>query len=157
MRSCFFLGCLAVLLATAGCESMDTVPTRVRERFEAPQPQVRTYEVNARTVFNAAVVAARRIDFRVLRSGAAQGTITAISRIQPGGSFGTGRQYAIDVHVRAVEPDRTEVAVVLREQEESTSFAGATDIPVREHGLYGSYFDAIARELASVAPAASRK
>jgi hypothetical protein len=156
MRSCLFLGFAAVLLATIGCESVDTVPTRVRERFEPPRPQVRTFEVNSRAVFGAAVVAFRRIDFRVVRSGAAQGTISALSRIQPGGSFGTGRQYAMDVHVRAVEPDRTEVSVLLREQEESTSFAGATDLPVREHGLYGSYFDAIARELASV-PAGPRK
>lgn len=153
MRSCFLLGFAAVVLATAGCDSLDSVPTRVRERFEAPQPQVRTYEANSRTVFDAAVAAVRRIDFRVLRSGAAQGTIHAISRIQPGDSFGTGRQYSLDVRIREIDPDRTEVSVVLREQEESTSFAGATDLPVREHGLYGSYYEAIARELAAPAPA----
>lgn len=143
MRSLLVAACLTVLLGFTGCESAD-MPSRVRERFQAPQPQVRTYEMGQREVFDATVAALKQMDFKVVRARAAQGTVQALSRIQPGDAFGTGRQYAFEVEVHSVEPNRTQVSVVLREQEESASFAGATDIPVRTHGLYDSLFSRIA-------------
>lgn len=148
MRLRLIVGLLFALAGLTGCESFHDVPTRVRQRFEPAQPQVRNYEAAPRAVFDAAQRAMKRIDFRVVRAGAAQGTLSSISRIQPGGSFGTGRQYAMEVKLRELEPKLTEVAVVLREQEESNSFAGATDIALRDHGLYTSFFEAVAQELA---------
>ncbi len=144
----FLLGVCTLVLA--GC---DSVPAHVRQRFAAPEPQVRTYESAERAVFDAAQVALRRMDFQVSRAGAAQGIINAISRIQPGATFGTGRQYTFEIRLRESEPQRTQVSVVLREQEESTSFAGATDIPLRQHALYDSFFSGVTQVLTERAKA----
>ncbi len=145
MRSLFAAALALFALTFTGCGSM---PSRVRERFQAAQPQIRSFDADQRRVFDAAKLAMQQIDFRVTRSGAAQGVINGLSRIDAGESFGKARQYAMDVRLTSVEPGRTDVAVVLREQEESSSFAGATDIPLRAHGLYDSFFAALEHALA---------
>lgn len=139
---------LALLVAVlgfgfAGCDSTDSLPSRVMERFEAPRPKVRVYEGEQRVVFDAAVGAMKNIGFTVSRSRAAQGLIKAHSPLHPGSGFGVAKQHTFEIHVDSFEPGKTQVSVLLREQEESESFAGATDIPLKEHGLYGSYFAAL--------------
>jgi len=88
------------LIAGAGCDSM---PTGVRERFETPQPKTRVFQAEPRAVFEAAQAAMRDIDFQVSRAALAQGIVNGNSRILPGASFGTGRQYAMDVRFHALE------------------------------------------------------
>jgi hypothetical protein len=143
MRRTAFTFLFAVLFL-AGCDSM---PEGVRQRFEAPQPQVRVYPASQQTVFEAAQHAVRQIGFRTTRTGAAQGIINAISDIQPANALGEARQYSLEVRLNSQDTGHTEVAVVLREQQESASFAGATDIPLRQHGLYESYFAALETDL----------
>jgi len=77
----------------------------------------------------------------------AQGIINAHSRLQPAGTFGKAHQYTMEVRLQSLDPGKTDVSVVLREQEESTSFAGATDLVLREHALYQSFFAAVERAL----------
>jgi hypothetical protein len=134
-------------LVFVGCESGNTMPGRIRERFEAPQAKIKVFEAERPAVFDAALEAVHQLDFQVSRSGMAQGIINAHSRLQAGGSFGKARQYTMEVRLNSFEPGKTEVGVVLREQEESSSFAGATDIPIREHALYNSFFAALERVL----------
>jgi len=144
MRFFLFITLISLGLALNGCDSM---PARVRERFEPAQPKNKVFNADARAVFAAAQAALKAIDFQVTRAGFAQGIVAGISRIESGESFGKGRQFALDVRIRSIEPAQTEVAVVLREQEESASFSGATDIPLREHALYEAYFSALDRAL----------
>lgn len=146
MRHLVF-GFLSAILLLSGCDSM---PDGMRQRV-APQPQVRVYEADSHIVFDAAVRGAKQLGLKVTRSGAAQGIVRAISEIQPANALGEARQYSLEAKLQPLESGRTEVAVIVREQQESSSFAGATDIPLRQHGLYDSYFAAIAASLASTA------
>lgn len=141
---------VSVLLMVSGCDSM---PDRVRDRFAAPQPQIRVFNADQRTVYEAAQRAVRSIGFHITRHGEAKGLINAMSEIQPANALGEARQYALEVKLQSYESGRTEVAVVFREQQESSSFAGATDLPLRDHGLYDSYFNALEAGLPVKAPA----
>lgn len=143
MRTSLALLVAILCFGFAGCDSTDSLPSRVMERFEAPRPKVRVYQGEQRVVFAAAVNATKNVGFVVSRSRAAQGLIRAHSPLHPGNGFGVAKQHSFEIHVDSFEPGRTEVSVLLREQEESESFAGATDIPLREHGLYESYFAAL--------------
>lgn len=136
-----------VAVMGAGCDSVGSFPGRVQERFEAPQPKQRLYTAEQKAVFEAAQRAMRRIDFVVSRAGAAAGVIKAHSPLRTTNAFGKARQYSFEVHVQTFGPGETQVSAVLREQEESESFAGATDIPLREHGLYESFFGELEKEL----------
>lgn len=147
MRAAVILLGAIVLLINSGCESTESMPQRMRERFAAPEPKTRIFDADARAVFEAAQLAVRRLDFQVSRAAFAQGIVKGYSRLQPGDTFGKARQYAIDIHLTPLDEKRIEVAVVLREQAESASFAGATDIPLREHALYDSYFAAFEQAL----------
>lgn len=119
----------------------------MRERFEAPQPKIREYQAEQPEVFEAARRAMKRIDFTVSRAGAAQGIIRAHSGLRTTEAFGIARQNSLEVKIDSFTPGVTQVAVVVRQQEESEAFRGATDLAVREHGLYESYFAALEAEL----------
>jgi hypothetical protein len=149
MRFVSFLLLASTLVFSAGCGSTDAMPARMRDRFNPPEPKVQVFEADQKAVFEAAQVALKQMDFQISRAGLAQGIINSHSRIQPGDSFGKARQYVMEVRLHSYDPGKTEVAVSLREQEESTSFAGATDIPVREHGLYSSFFEGLSQALKS--------
>jgi len=155
MRRLFIVSIALGALALAGCESGDSLPTRIRERFEPVQPKIRVFDADQRTVFDAAQVAMRRIDFQVSRARAVEGVVSGHSGLRSGESFGTAQQFSLEVHLQSVEPGKTEVSVVLREQEESSSFAGATDIPVREHGLYDAFFGQLEQVLREKNPTAA--
>jgi len=132
----------------SGCGTgRDAMPARMRERFEPAQPKVQVFVAERPAVFETALSAMRQLDFTVSRSRMAQGIIHAHSRLHGTGAFGKARQYTFEVRLYSYEPGKTEVSVILREQEESASFAGATDLVLREHGLYGSFFDAVQRAL----------
>ena len=162
-RVAFFLGCAlaAAALGLAGCESGETLTEHISQRI-APQPKVQTFEGEQRAVFEAAVAAVKSIDFRVTKAGAAQGLIQGISDVQGSDTVNAARQYTIEVRVRSYEAKSTEVSVLLRIQEESAAFSGATDLPLKDHRLYDSYFEAIQQALQGsakpgVSPADSAK
>jgi hypothetical protein len=157
MRTSLLIMFASSVLALVGCEASSPLSTRVRERFNAPQPKTQVFAADPRAVFEAAQAAMRQLDFQVSRAGVAQGILNGHSRLMPGDSFGKARQYVMEVRLHSYEPGKTEVSAILREQEESSSFAGATDIPLREHGLYGSFFAGVEqalREKAGSAPPA---
>ena len=134
-------------LLLAGCESSGSMSTRMRDRFQAPEPKVQVFEAGREEVFEAARAAMRRLDFQISKAGVAQGILNAHSRLHASDSFGKARQFGMEVRFHSYEPGKTEVAVVLREQEESASFAGATNLVLREHALYGSFFSALEEAL----------
>lgn len=141
MRKALLFVASAIALLLAGCESSGDMSSRLRDRFSAPAPQKRVFEVEQRTVFFATQEALKRMDYRLTRTAAARGLVRAVSAIQPGDSLRDARQYEFDITVTDLADQRTEVAVVLHEQQESASFSGATDVPLRQHGLYDSFFE----------------
>ena len=135
---------LALAFLFTGC---DSVSSRISERFEGVPPKTRSYPVGQKIVFEAAQQAVRRIDFQLSRTAVAQGIVDGISRIQPGDAFSEARQHSIEVRLHSFEAESTQVEVLVREQQESAAFAGATNIPLREHGLYDAYFAALEQVL----------
>jgi hypothetical protein len=155
MRRLLLITLASSALAFAGCESSSQMHAHVRERFNAPQPKTQVFSADPRAVFEAAQIAMKQLDFQVSRAALAQGIVNGHSRLQPGDSFGKARQYVMEVRFHSYEPGKTDVSAVLREQEESSSFAGATDLPLREHGLYGSFFAGVERALKEKAGSAT--
>ena len=147
VRTLAFFMLVAGALLLAGCESSGSMSTRMRDRFQAPEPKVQVFEAGREEVFEAARAAMRQLDFQISKAGVAQGILNAHSRLHASDSFGKARQFGMEVRFHSYEPEKTEVAVVLREQEESASFAGATNLVLREHALYGSFFSALEEAL----------
>ncbi len=150
------LATLALAFFFSGC---DTVSSRISERFETVPPKTRTYQVDQKAVFEAAQTAMRRIDFQLTRTARAQGIVEGLSRIVAGNALSDARQHTIEVHLRSEEAGITYVDVLVHEQQESADFAGATNIALREHGLYASYFAALEQALREMGalPAAPAK
>lgn len=139
--------CLFLLLACAvltGCESMSE---RMQERFTAVPPKVQVFEAGKKEVFFAGKLAAQQIGFTLERSSESSGKISAFSRIRPGDSVRAAQQFTIDVQLTAITDTTTEVAVRLSELNEGDLRLGGGEVPLREHGLYSSYFDALQRAL----------
>jgi len=137
---------LGLVLGVAGCESGDAISEHISERI-APQPKTQTFDGDQRVVFDAAVAAVKAIDFRVTKAGAAQGLVQGISDIMGANTAGGARQFTIEVRVRSYDAKTSEVAVLLRIQEESQAFSGATDLPLKDHALYESFFEALQQAL----------
>ena len=143
------LVCATLLLA--GCDSLSS---RVHERFATVPPQTRVFEASPRAVFEAGQLAMKRLDFVLTRTAFAQGIITGFSRIQTSDSFRDSRQFKLEMRLHEAGPGRTEVAVLLHEQESTAGRGLGIDTILREHGLYGSYFDALEQALKEkIAPA----
>ena len=136
---------LTLPVAFAACDSIEAPPSW-QERF-SPEPQVRTYAGNQPAVFEAARAALRTIDFTITRSRATQGLLEGHSALHAGSAFEGAQQFFMSVKVReSDEPGKIDVSVLLREQEEN-SVAGATEVPVAQHGLYDSFFAALEQRL----------
>ena len=139
-----------------GCDSIEPIPSW-QDRF-APEPQMQVFAGDQQTVFNAARAALDQIDFTVTRARMNQGVLEAHSGLHAGDTFGRAQQYTMSIKIRpADEPGKTEVAVRLRQQEESSSFAGATDRPIAHHGLYDSFFSALKESLSAPSEAKGKQ
>lgn len=143
MRSLLF-ATLSLSFLLAGC---DSVSERISQRYETVPPKSRHYQADQKVVFEAAQIAVRQIDFQLTRTAVAQGIVDGISRIQTGDSFSDARQHSIEIRLRTYDVGATLVEVLVKEQQESANFKGATEIVLREHGLYDSYFAALEQAL----------
>ena len=138
------LGCA---LFFAGCEA---IPSRVQDRFSTIPPKTQVVAGAQRDVFYAAQGALKRMDFQVSRAAEAQGIVNGFSRIRSGDGLRESRQYSFEIRLHGLGPVETEVAVLLREQIEGgvSSGIGATDQPLRQHGLYDAFFATLKKTLA---------
>ncbi len=134
---------MLVLVGSLGLAGCDSMPTRVSERFAAPQPKLQVFQGSANATFAATQAALRRLDFTVTTSALAQGKIEARSRIIPGDSLGGARQYTFSLQLSGAAEGPTEVAAVLKEGTEGDFRAGPTAAALREHGLYSALFAGI--------------
>lgn len=149
----FLLPALLVVLL-AGCESV-SFKDRLRERFSAAQPQVETYDAEARDVYYAAQVAFKRLDYTLVSSDVGALSIEAASRIDRSVVFRDSRQLIAWVEIASVGPAKSEVSLRLREQLEGDNLGGPSEIALREHGFYQTYFAVLKQVLEERASEAS--
>jgi len=146
---------IAVVALVAGCDSMSS---RMQERFAPASPKAQVVSAAEAAVFGAAQATLKQLDFQVSRTAQAQGIVNGFSRIHAGDSPRENRQLSIEIRLHAMGPAQTEVEVWLREQVEGglAGSNGATDQPLREHGLYDVFFATLQKTLANP-PAAPTK
>lgn len=138
------LSLLGVCVVLTGCES---VPERMRERFTTVPAKTRVFTADKKMTYYAGQLAAKQTGFTLRRSSESDGTISAYSRIRPGDSVRAAQQFAMEIELREVTDTTTEVAMRLSELNEGQLSTGGGEVPLREHGLYSSYFDALERIL----------
>lgn len=136
----------------SGCETT-SFKDRLRERFSAAQPQVETCEAEARDVYYAAQVAFKRLDYTLLSSDVGALSIEAASRIDRSVVFRDSRQLIAWVEIASVGPAKSEVSLRLREQLEGDGLGGPSEIALREHGFYQTYFSVLKQVLEGKAAA----
>ena len=128
---------LIFALLLAGCESM---PQNMRERFSPVPPKVATFEADARTTFFAAQLAFKRLDFNLTRTALGGHRIEAASRINTSAAFQDSRQLLAYVSIEDVGTSQCEVSLRLIEAIEGRGLGGASELALREHGFYETYF-----------------
>ncbi len=138
MRRLAFALSFSVMLL-AGCES-ESFSDRLRNRFTAVPPKVQVFDGDTRTVYFAAQLAFKRLDYNLLRSSVADLRIEAASRINTSVAFRDSRQLIALIEIAQVGPTQSEVSMRLTEQMEGQGLGGANELPLREHGFYGTYF-----------------
>ena len=141
------LACLFGLLLFTGCEA---VADRMQERFAAVPPKTKVIAGSSREVFYAAQGTLKKMDFQLSRTAEAQGIVNAFSRIRAGDGPREARQYTLEIRLTGLGPAETEVSVLVREQVEGvlSAGAGATNTPLRDHGLYDVFYSALRKTLA---------
>ena len=151
----FLLRILPLLgvLVFAGCETV-SFSDRVRNRFAAVPPQVQVFDGDTRTVYFAAQLAFKKLDYNLLRSSVADLRVEAASRINTSVAFRDSRQLIALVEIAQVGPNQSEVSLRLTEQMEGQGLGGANELPLREHGFYGTYFAVLEQVLREQADAA---
>ena len=147
MRLLCFVTCMLGLACFAGCEA---VADRMQDRFAKVSPKTKVIPSASREVFYAAQGVLKQMDFSFSRTAEAQGVINAFSRIRAGDGPREARQYSFEIRLIPLGPTETELAVLLREQVEGvlSSGAGATDTPLRDHGLYETFYATLRKTLA---------
>lgn len=159
MKSVFRLTALVVIaFSFTACES---VSSRVQSRFEKVDPHTQVFAGTQREVFYATQGVLKGMDFQVSRTGEAQGIVNAFSRIRAGDGPREARQYTLEVRINNFGPTETQVALLVREQIEGglSGTVGATDQPLKQHGLYEVFYANLKQALAakSFPPPAEKK
>lgn len=125
------------VLLLAGCEN---VSDNVRDRFSPVPPKVRQFEGDLRTVFTAAQLAFKRLDFVLTDSSGAPSRLEASSPIDTNDALGDARQLVADLKFHSGGEGKTEVEMLLSRQVSSGSLAGSGAQDLREHGFYETFF-----------------
>lgn len=140
----------------AGCES-ESFSERVTNRFGAVPPKVLTVEGDTRAVYSAAQLAFKRLDYTLLRSNIAKLHVEAASRINTSVAFRDSRQLIAQIDIAQVGPNQAEVSMRLIEQMERQGLGGASELPLREHGFYETYFAVLQQVLREEVEATATK
>ena len=139
---------IALILLCPALTSCESMTERMQDHFAAVPPKTRVFEANKKAAYYAGQLAAKQAGFTLQRSSETNGTISAYSRIRPGDPVRAAQQFTLEVQLTALTETTTEVAVRLSELTEGQLSIGGGEVPLREHGLYASYFDALERILA---------
>lgn len=137
------------LLFLSGCES---VSENMRDRFSPVPPKVRQFEGDVRTVFTAAQLAFKRLDFVLTDSSGAPTRLEASSRITTSESMRDSRQLVVTVRFHETGEGKTEVAALVSLQVENSSLGGSSAQNKREHGFYEMFFSTMQEVLQDKSP-----
>jgi hypothetical protein len=143
MRIPCLLAAVAALLL-AGCES---VSDSIHSEFNAGAPHSRTYHGEGGEVSAAVILALKRLDFTVTSPGGGSDHIEASGHIQQSGGLSGSRQLVADVRLLGAGPGETEVQLLLTEQSDDGTPTGRMEKPLKDSGLYATFFDTIKQVL----------
>lgn len=141
------------MLAVAGCESGSSLPSAFRERIS---PTYRSHVVQAeqKTVYEAARVAVKKMNYKVSSGGAAQGKLEAISALQTAEGPRAARQVSLSVKLAPGPNGGTEVSAMffeILEDEFNKRDGMGTSTPMPDSPLYDVFFRHLDEALAKPA------
>lgn len=135
---------LLSLALFSGCASLSDATTSVREKLAArEQPRTHLYQAPQRVTFEAARVAVEQMGFRIVRGGAAQGELDAVSGLSSSDTLRGSRQITLKLRLQSALDGGTEAALRLTEVIEGDSRGRAgqgTATPLRDTPLYEVFF-----------------
>jgi hypothetical protein len=135
---------LLSLALFSGCASLSDATTSVREKLAArEQPRTHLYQAPQRATFEAARVAVEQMGFRIVRGGAAQGELDAVSGLSSSDTLRGSRQITLKLRLQSTLDGGTEAALRLTEVIEGDSRGRAgqgTATPLRDTPLYEVFF-----------------
>jgi hypothetical protein len=134
-------------LALAGCASISGRVRELREKIVTRQePHVRTFAVDRRAAYAAALAALPGLGLQYRRGGPAQGELEAVSAQDLQGVGNRRSQYVLTVRLADTLDGAAEVRVWLEEYIEldpHRASGRATGAPVRDSALYEAFFRAL--------------
>lgn len=138
-------------LCLSGCQFMDSASSGVKERWTARNTgRTHNYTADSKALYNAAVQAAKTLDFRVIKGGPAQGFFDAVNKIQSDNSFSSSRQLSMKVKITHVG-EECELRLIINEliEEDSRRAMGmSTETPLVDTPLYEVFFRTVQQNLA---------
>lgn len=138
-------------LALAGCSTISDATSSVRDRLSAREEgRSKSYAAPVRAVYDAVRLAAGQMGYRVVRGGAAQGEVQAVSGVAAGDTNRSSRQ--VSMYVRLSENGQGGADVSVRFTEileiDSANRPGqATETPLRDTPQYQVFFRAVQQAL----------
>ena len=140
------------MLALAGCESVSTATSGVRERITPrEEPRTRKFDAQPRLVYEAVRAAAGQMGYRFVRGGPAQGEFEAMSGVREGEAVGSSRQLTMKVTMRrTLDGTGTDMTLRITEiiEPDSSHRAGqATEAPLRDSPQYEVFFRRVEQAL----------
>lgn len=132
------------VLALAGCGAVsEAVSQKMHDKFDRTPAKSRDFDGEFRSVYYAAQLAMKRIGYTLERSSIGEGIVVGQSAIQPGDPTRSARQLRLTVTLQDLGPQAVGVGLLMTEQFEGGMMGAAGEAPLREHGLYDSYFVAL--------------
>lgn len=151
MRSLLVLSAALACVALTSCQSISDTASDVRDRIaERNAPKTQRYAAPQRTVYEAVRTAAEKMGYRILRGGAAQGELDAVSGLSSGDSLRSSRQLSMKVRLEPTSDDATVVEIRLTEiiEDDSSNRSGiATETPLRDTPQYEVFFRSVQQAL----------
>jgi hypothetical protein len=147
------VACFVVLLCAGltGCESLSDAAGSVRAKFTArDEGRTKPFAATTRVTYEAVRGAARAMDFRFVRGGAAQGELEAVSNVGAGETQHSARQVGMKVKLHASADGGTDVTVRFTEilESDSSNRPGmATEATMRDTPLYEVFFRSVQQAL----------
>lgn len=150
MSRIFSLPLTLTALGLAGCAS---VAQQVQAKFDPTPARTREFRADYRTVVSAAQQAMKAIGYKVDRASVGDGIVVGHSPIQPGDPTRGARQLHLTAVVKDIGPLQVDVELLMTEQVEGGRIGVMGERPLREHGLYDSYYAALQKVIESAAQA----
>lgn len=151
MKRLLVVAALASVSLFSGCDSISNAADSVREKLAArDEPRTSDYAAPPRATYEAVRTVVDQMGFRILRGGAAQGQLDAISDVSAGDVPNSAHQISMKVRLHGTDDGGTEVTVVMKEiiEADSTNHAGtATETPLRDTPLYDTFLRNLQRAI----------